>query len=175
MEAKASLRILVAVARADGTITPEERRLIDAAAEREGASVALASVGDVDLDAELSKIKSRDARRLTLKAAIAIASVDGLTTPREHAMLQRIHAALGDEAVLELQVIEADAADRMAGIRRELDASSDAFMHAVARAHRGGAVDQGEYEALLARLESEKHAIVDEALAQKVSVAPTPR
>lgn len=173
-EAEASLLVLIAVARADGKVTAEEQRVVDLAGEHEGRSVTFATVGEIDLDAELAKIKSNAARRLTLKAALALASVDGETSAVEHAILQRIHAALGDKAVLELRVIEDAAASRMKDVREALSRCSDDFMHALARATHGGVVDQDEYENILADLERRKHDIVEGALDQRVSRLPSP-
>ena len=90
-EAKACARVLLAVACADGRIDPDERRMI----ELFGGD-AHAPGEAVNLDAELSKLKSPFSRERTLRAAIAIADIDGHGTPREHALLGQIHARLGE-------------------------------------------------------------------------------
>lgn len=174
-EAEASLRVLIALARADGRVTSEEERVIAAAGEHEGRALAVATAGDIDLEAELAKVRSAEARRLTLKAALAVASVDGQTTPAEHRVLERVFAALGDAGTLALRVVEPAALQHTSDIRRELDACSDAFMHAVARANQKGGLDSKEYDRLLADLETRKHAIVERVFEQRISAPPPVR
>ncbi|MBX3206615.1 MAG: TerB family tellurite resistance protein [Labilithrix sp.] len=96
-EALASLRILVAVARADGTVHNDERKSLAAALESlelpGGASVEALLAEDVDVDAELRVLTSADAREQIYRSAYFMAYADGTCTKEEQALLDRIAAA----------------------------------------------------------------------------------
>lgn len=97
-ETLASLRVLVAMAKADDILTmPEERAIEDAINEAGIADLTLAKLfgTDFDLDAELAELKSDEAKRATYESAYAIAHADdACTLPEEH-LLTHIEAKLG--------------------------------------------------------------------------------
>jgi uncharacterized protein (DUF697 family)/uncharacterized tellurite resistance protein B-like protein len=98
-EALASLRLLVAVARADGTIHPDERRSLSAAIESLMLPEALRSPTlldePVDLDAEVGELASEEARRQAFRSAFFMAYADGACSAEESALLERLASALG--------------------------------------------------------------------------------
>lgn len=98
-EALACLRVLAAVARADGTIQSDERKSLAAAIESlelpEGASVDALVAEDVDVDAALAAITSAEAREQVYRSATFMAYADGGATPEERELVARIGAAVG--------------------------------------------------------------------------------
>ena len=95
-EAVASLKILVAVAQADGQIHDEERNSIVAALEGitlpEGATADTLIASKIDVNAELAKLTSPDARAEIWKSAFAMANADGSCSPEEQKVLDDIAA-----------------------------------------------------------------------------------
>ena len=95
-EAVASLKILVAVAQADGQIHDEERKSIAAALENitlpEGATADTLIASTIDVDAELAKLTSPAARAEIWKSAFAMANADGSCSPEEQKLLDSIAA-----------------------------------------------------------------------------------
>lgn len=93
-EAVACLKVLVAVAKADGRIQEGERKSLAAAIARfelpVSVSVEAVLEGDVDLDAELAKITSPEAREQVYRSASFLAAADGRSAPEEQALLVRI-------------------------------------------------------------------------------------
>jgi uncharacterized protein (DUF697 family)/tellurite resistance protein len=102
-EALASLRILVAIANADGMVHSDERRSLAAAVESlgltserlGGKTIDAILAEDVDLDAQLAGLKSDEAREQIYRSAYFMAHADGACTPDETALLDRIAAATG--------------------------------------------------------------------------------
>jgi uncharacterized protein (DUF697 family)/uncharacterized tellurite resistance protein B-like protein len=96
-EALASLRILVAVARADGTIHNDERRSLAAALESlelpGGMTVERLLQEDTDVDAQLRELTTPDAREQIYRSAYFMAYADGTCTSEEQALLDRIAQA----------------------------------------------------------------------------------
>jgi hypothetical protein len=172
-ETRASLRVLWALVRADGVVTPAELRLLELAAAHEGGGAAPSDPGGVDLERELEQLQSEEAQRLTLKAALAIATVEGSVSAEAHRVLERIHRALArsqDEQAPPARALATDegaAADRMRDVQRAIAKETDDFVHRLARAGaaHGGVVDPNEYEKLVAELDAKKRALLDEALA----------
>jgi uncharacterized protein (DUF697 family)/tellurite resistance protein len=93
------IKVLVALAQADGTIHAHERAAIENAIDGSdlpaGETVAALLESSIDLDAELARITTEDAKRRTFEAASAIVFVDGETTDDERTLLARIAKALG--------------------------------------------------------------------------------
>jgi uncharacterized protein (DUF697 family) len=93
-EAVASLRILVAVAQADGQIHEEEKKSIAAALE--GISLPSGTTADsllaetIDVDAQLALLTSPAARGEIWKSAFAMANADGSCSPEEQKLLDVI-------------------------------------------------------------------------------------
>jgi uncharacterized protein (DUF697 family) len=97
-ETLASLRVLVAMARADGILSPPEERAIEEAIEEaklEGVTLKTLFGSDFSLDLELDKITSAEAKRATYESVYALASVDDAVTAQEEALLEHIEAKLG--------------------------------------------------------------------------------
>jgi uncharacterized protein (DUF697 family) len=96
-EALASLRILVAIARADGSIHNDERKSLAAALESlslpGGMTVEKLLAEDVDVDAQLRELTSAEAREQIYRSAYFMAYADGSCTKEEQALLDRIAAA----------------------------------------------------------------------------------
>lgn len=95
-EALASLRILVAIARADGTIHNDERKSLAAALESlelpGGTTVEKLLSEDVDVAAQLNELKSEEARDQIYRSAYFMAYADGTCTKEEQAILDQIAA-----------------------------------------------------------------------------------
>jgi uncharacterized protein (DUF697 family)/tellurite resistance protein len=91
-EAVASLRALMAVARADGTVSPDERAALEAALE------ALPAPGDLKryldetapLEEILAEVKSPEAREQLWHSACSLANADGVASAEEKALLEQI-------------------------------------------------------------------------------------
>ncbi len=98
-EAISSLRILVAVAQADGQIHEEERKSIAGALEGltlpEGTTADSLLESKVDVEAELAKLTSPAARGEIWKSAFAMANADGSCSSEEQTVLDLIAAKTG--------------------------------------------------------------------------------
>jgi tellurite resistance protein len=156
-EAGASLRVLVAVAKADGKIDSDERRLLSLM----GAAASIEHE-TIDVEAELAKLESTSAKHLTLRAAVTVADVDGHCSPAEHALLEKIHRALGAGDELPLEAIEEEEIDVIRPVRGELERATANFLHEITA--RGEKLTQSAYEALVADLDKKKKAILGKAL-----------
>ncbi len=93
-EAVASLRILVAVAQADGVIHDEERKSIEAALEGislpEGATAETLLAEKIDVAVQLAQLTSPEARGEIWKSAFAMANADGSCSPEEQKLLDML-------------------------------------------------------------------------------------
>lgn len=96
-EALASLRLLVAIAHADGTIHEDERRSLAAAAGtlELGIDVKAVLAEKVDLDEQLAKLESDEAKEQAFRSAYFMAHADGNCSAEEAALLDRIAAKTG--------------------------------------------------------------------------------
>lgn len=98
-EALACLRILVAIARADGRIHDDERRSLSAALESlelpGGVTVDSLLAEKPDVDEQLALIDSDDAREQLYRSAYFMAHADGACTKEEQAILDRIAEVTG--------------------------------------------------------------------------------
>ena len=98
-EVFAGIKVLVALAQADGKIHEAERAAIENAIDGSdlpaGATVGSLLDSTIDLEAELARITSEEAKQRTFDAASAIVFVDGETTDDERTLLARVAAALG--------------------------------------------------------------------------------
>jgi tellurite resistance protein len=157
-EQQASLRILLAVAQADGRVDFDERRLIEGVTAQLSASASAPRRGDIDPSLELSKIVSDGARALTYRAALAVANIDGKCSAEERAILKRLHDAFGMKD--ELSVAEADSMDEVRRSLREVGVATDEFMRAIGRAERDGNLTPQRYEQLVDELEQRKRAVL---------------
>lgn len=173
-EALASLRVLLSVARCDGKLSLDERRVIEVAAQRAYAPAASPvdwASQKADLSRALAEITSPEGRRLTMKAAVAVAAVDGRVSPEEHAMLETIFEALSDgETPLDLSRAEEKYGDRMVAARGAIDHATQDFLHHVSSASHDGKLSQAAYEGLVNELEREKR----ERIRSVMSMLPPP-
>jgi uncharacterized protein (DUF697 family)/tellurite resistance protein len=100
-EGAACLRALVAVAKADGKITAEERSTLDTAIGMLPESGDLQRFLDEkpDFDQLLSEIKSADAREQLWQSAYSMVHADGTASPEEQQLLDKIRTSFQiDEA-----------------------------------------------------------------------------
>lgn len=100
-EGAACLRALVAVAKADGKITDEERAALDTAIGMLPGSSDLQRLldEDPDFDRTLSEIRSAEAREHLWQSAYGMVHADGTASPEEQKLLDRIRASFQiDEA-----------------------------------------------------------------------------
>lgn len=159
-EALASLRVLLCVARADGRVSADEHRVMEVVADRAYAPQAPPldwAAQEADLALALASLVSAEARALTMKAAVAVAAVDGKVSKKEHRLLERIFAALSDDdAALDLPTAEEKYGGRMEEARHEIERSTVDFLHHVSEAQHAGKLSQHAYEALVGKLEEEK-------------------
>ncbi|NUP09432.1 MAG: hypothetical protein HOW73_25545 [Polyangiaceae bacterium] len=132
-QALAGLRVMAAVAKADGYLTEEERRQIgDALAElAPDVSVDEILTEQFDLDAEIRKITDAEVQRATYRAALLLSMADGERHDAEAKVLAKLKSAygLGDadgdltQAIADrepLAPIENDPAVRASKARREI-------------------------------------------------------
>ena len=91
-EALAGLRLLVAVARADGVVRDEEKEAITAALEGRAESLDAILEGKFDLEEEIRAISSADARVEAYRSAYALANADGSCSTEEREILEKIRA-----------------------------------------------------------------------------------
>lgn len=118
-EGLAGLRILVAVAAADGKLTDEERAALGAALKERGIDAPVGALMDdvMDLDAALGAVESDDVRRQIYIAAAGMAFADGTVAEEEEAVLARIREvwALGPDVSREAARLAALAAPTPSG------------------------------------------------------------
>jgi uncharacterized protein (DUF697 family)/uncharacterized tellurite resistance protein B-like protein len=101
IEAVASLKILAAVARADGTVHNDERKSLAAALESLDlekpipVDELLGTDKGIDIAAELGRLESPEAREQIYRSAFFMAYADGSCTREEQALLDLIAAETG--------------------------------------------------------------------------------
>ena len=97
-ESIASLKLLVAMAQADGTLQAEEKEAISGAL----ANVNIAGLASpealyaekINVDSEIAKLGSDDARNSTYQAVYSLAYADGTCTKEEQALLDTLKTKL---------------------------------------------------------------------------------
>jgi uncharacterized protein (DUF697 family) len=96
-EGTACLRVLVAVAKADGKVSPEETAALEAALEALPGSDDLKGMlaETIDLDATLAEIKSQDARDYLWQSAYSLVHADSVASPEEQTLLDTLRTKLG--------------------------------------------------------------------------------
>lgn len=94
-EAAACLRVLVALAKADGVITPQERDALDTALEQLPGGSGLRPYLDdkVEFDSLLAEIQSPHARDQLWQAAYSMVHCDGSASAMEQQLLTKIRVA----------------------------------------------------------------------------------
>lgn len=102
-EVLAGIRVLVVLAKADGTIHDAERMAIENALGGvelpPGITVETLLAEDIDLTVELARISSEEGRRRTYDASCAIVYVDGDFSDGERVLLARVADAFNFDAV----------------------------------------------------------------------------
>jgi uncharacterized protein (DUF697 family)/uncharacterized tellurite resistance protein B-like protein len=98
-EAVASLRLLVAVAKADGTIHADEKKSLAAALEAfelpPGLTVDKLLGENVDVGDQIALLSSAEAKTQAWRSAYFMAHADGTCSPEEEAVCDRIASAAG--------------------------------------------------------------------------------
>lgn len=164
-DTSAALRILLAVACADGRLAADEENLLDVVAERLNQAGAPHGLdGAVDVAREARRIRSPEARRTTFDAAVALAAVDGECSPAEHALLVQLRDLLQVDATLDLDAVERRSIERAERVRGELDDVTVEFLGRIRRAESGGDLPQEEYEDLVHDLSRKKHELLARTL-----------
>ena len=107
-EALACFKVLIAMANADGKLQADERKSLEAAMLRFDVPgvAALDELlrTEVDVDAELAKLTSSDAKEQLYRSAHFVANADGVSAPEERALLERIEAATNPSEALRSQL-----------------------------------------------------------------------
>jgi len=98
-EGLAGLRILVAVAKADGKLLTEELNALEEALDGvplpDGVTLDTLLREETDVEAQIQRIVSPEGRWETYQAAKGISMVDGEVAPSEKAILDRMKVAFG--------------------------------------------------------------------------------
>jgi len=129
-EVLASLKILVAVAKADGKLLDEERRALETSLGAIPIGVTLQTLldEDVDLEREIAAIRTVEAREETYRAAVALTTIDGVCSPEEQSLLERLWSAF------DLSVDRRSFVDAVADRDPELPLQGDTIDDPAARA-----------------------------------------
>ena len=159
-ETEACLRILFAVAVADGTVSADEERALAILAGYDGSEEMPRLL---DIQKEAGRIKSSAARHATFDAAVAIAEVDGRCTKEEHALLEQLRGSLGVPSLPPPAEAEVSWRERLEEPRAKLAAAEVKFLHTLA--DKGGDLSTQAYAALVEELRQQRSAILNEALA----------
>lgn len=164
-EVDACLRILAAIASADGSMSSDESRALALlAGSRSERRAELAQGTRVDLHREARRIEDLEARRATFEAALAIAQIDAVCTAEEHAMLVELRNALQLDDVVDVRAAEATWGRQMAEPRRALAEADRAFLHAIARERDRGALSGEKYAAMVEDLRREHARVLADVL-----------
>lgn len=97
----ARLRLLVAVARADGRLEDAEIALIREAFDRNTKEVDAVLEEEIDVDAEVAALEHDIERKRVYEAAFAIAYADGRASGDEVTLLRKIYDNRGEDTLLE--------------------------------------------------------------------------
>ena len=93
----AGIKVLVAIAKADGTLHESERVAIQNALDGAdlGPDVTIDALlaEEIDVDAEIAKVGAESARHTTFEAACALVYVDGDADPSERAIVDKLRKA----------------------------------------------------------------------------------
>ena len=96
-EALAGLQLLVAVAKADGGLTPDERSVIAEALEDaklpDGITAGALIESSYDVDSLIAQIQAQDARDVAFAACLTMANANRVCLPKQQALLDKIETA----------------------------------------------------------------------------------
>lgn len=160
-EARACVKLLLAVARADGVLTSDEARILalyDPDGDTDLSAVA------IDVEREAACIRSPEARAITFDAAVTLADIDGTCTPSEHEVLERMRRALGITDAAGLARAERESAERLVASRAELAQADAEFLKSLTRARSESGLSDETYRGLVDDLRRKHDAILREAL-----------
>ena len=165
-ECTASLRVLLAMVRADGEIHQRETDALAVLARTAFGTSApdVTSLPDVDVDAECKKITSDKAKRLTISAAMVIADIDESRSAEETALLQRIHAALGFSGEAEGALLKTAHRARMGLLTMKLTEAQAEIFRQLAQLSKSGSMNARDYERILDELDQKKTALLEAAV-----------
>lgn len=116
-EILASIKLLVAVAKADGQLHPEERASIAAALEGvdlpDAPSIDQLLDEDVDIDAQIAALTTAEAKTEAYRSAFSMAHADGKCSDEERALLETLRKRLvvPEQASTVMQRMFAEARD----------------------------------------------------------------
>ena len=129
-EITACVRILTALARADGDVVVEEETAIGIMAAESETDLEwdFDSYVIVDVEREATLL-SPESRRAVFEAALVVASIDVHWSPEEHALLARIRDAFGITDAFDLTLAEEEWFATMRGPRNELEEIERDFLH----------------------------------------------
>ena len=163
-ESRACLRILLAVARADGKVDTDESHAVELLADKAYGAAAPHKGDAFDLEAEIAAVRTPAARHTTFEAAVAIAELDGKCTPDEHRLLAKLYEAfeLGEDHVLEID--EAKWVNALRKPRKALEKATSDFLHAVSAAQDKGELSEPQYEKLVGDLRRRRTELLAQAL-----------
>jgi hypothetical protein len=153
IEAGAQLRIITAIAQADGEIDPDEKVLLS-----EMGGDPSKAMERVRLDDDLALLQSTAAKLQTLRAATAMAEVDGKCSKSERRLLERIAGQLGLATDAGAQEEIENERANLAHMREELESATTAFLREVAA--KGATLTQPAYEMLVRELDKAKRTII---------------
>jgi hypothetical protein len=123
------------------------------------------------IDPGMGVIRHADAGYDTMKAAVAVAAVDGRVSREEHEVLEIIFEALSEgEPPLDLSKAEEKYGDRMVAARGAIEHATQDFLHHVSEASHDGKLSQAAYESLVNGLEKQKR----ERIGAVMSMLPPP-
>jgi len=96
-EALAGLQLLVAVAKADGELTLDERAVIEEALDDarlpDGITAGALIGSSSDVDSLIAQIQAQDARDVASAACVTMANANGACVPKQQAILDKIETA----------------------------------------------------------------------------------
>lgn len=115
-QALAGLKVMIAVARADGSLADAEKTQLEDALRELAPMADLTKLlaEDIDLDAELKKIVDPEVRRATYRAALLLSVADGEAHAEESKVLNKVRDAYGlaDESATVNHILEAASKQR---------------------------------------------------------------
>lgn len=163
-ECLASLRILLAVARADGEIHQRERDAIDVLARTTFGADAPDIATHLDIEAECAKITDDKVKRLTFSGALVIADIDEQRSPEETAVIERIHKGLGLTGEAEGAILKTAHRARMGLLTMKLAEVQTEFFRELAQLSKSGSIDARAYERILDELDRRKTELLKNAV-----------
>ncbi len=115
-QALAGLKVMIAVARADGHLATAERAHLEEALQELAPMADLGKLleADIDVDGELNKITDAEVRHATYRAALLLSIADGDTHVEESKILAKLRETFGlaDEAGTVSHLLDAAAKRR---------------------------------------------------------------